>query len=124
MTDHEELSGLNRHYIRSVQESDVGWFERNLSEDFLNSNPDGSLVDRAGFLRQIAPPCPVRNLDIVHGARVRAERNSGVYLDAAPFDVSGDHLHLLLETTWGDRGTIRTYRVTFDPRNRDRPPPR
>jgi len=64
MTDHEELSGLNRHYIRSVQESDVGWFERNLSEDFLNSNPDGSLVDRAGFLRQIAPPCPVSNLDI------------------------------------------------------------
>ena len=64
MTDLEELGTLNRHYIRSVQESDVGWFERNLSEDFLNSNPDGSLADRAGFLRQIAPPCPVRNLDI------------------------------------------------------------
>jgi ketosteroid isomerase-like protein len=28
----------------------------------LNSNADGTLVDRAGFLRQIAPPCPVSNL--------------------------------------------------------------
>jgi hypothetical protein len=64
MTDLEELSDLNRHYIRSVQESDVDWFERHLSRDFLNSNPDGSLVDRAAFLRQIAPPCPVSNLAI------------------------------------------------------------
>ena len=62
MTDQQALEELNRHYIRSVQESDVAWFERNLSPDFLNSNPDGTLVDRAGFLRQIAPPCPVRNL--------------------------------------------------------------
>ena len=27
--------------------------------DFLNGNADGSLVDRAGFLAQIAQPCPV-----------------------------------------------------------------
>src|SRR5712691_2091767 len=31
----------------------------NLAEDFLNSNVDGSLVDRAGFLAQMARPCPV-----------------------------------------------------------------
>lgn len=58
----ESLRELNRHYIRSVQESDVRWFEANLAEDFMNSNPDGTLVDRAGFLRQIAPRCPVSNL--------------------------------------------------------------
>ena len=58
----ETLQELNRNYIRSVQESDVRWFEANLADDFLNSNPDGTLVDRAGFLRQIAPPCPVSNL--------------------------------------------------------------
>jgi len=58
----ETLQELNRNYIRAVQESDVRWFEANLADDFLNSNPDGTLVDRAGFLRQIAPPCPVSNL--------------------------------------------------------------
>ncbi len=62
--DRQALEELNRHYIRSVQESDVRWFDAHLSKDFLNSNPDGSLVDRAGFLAQIAPPCAVSNLDI------------------------------------------------------------
>ena len=38
------------------------WFEANLADDFLNSNPDGTLVDRAAFLKQIGPPCAVQNL--------------------------------------------------------------
>jgi ketosteroid isomerase-like protein len=58
------LADLNRGYIRSVATSDVGWFDANLSDDFLNSNPDCSLVDRAGFLAQIAKPAQIRNLDI------------------------------------------------------------
>jgi len=60
--DLETLQGLNANYIRAVRMSDVRWFDENLAEDFLNSNPDGSLVDRAGFLAQIARPCPVLNL--------------------------------------------------------------
>ena len=64
MDDVKTLDELNAHYIRSVRESDVRWFDANLSEDFLNTNPDGSLVDRAGFLAQIAPPCPVKDLGI------------------------------------------------------------
>jgi ketosteroid isomerase-like protein len=60
--DMDILRTLNHDYVRSVQESDVGWFDEHLSLDFLNSNPDGSLVDRAGFLAQIAPPCPVKDL--------------------------------------------------------------
>ena len=63
-SDLELLHDLNRGYIRSVATSDVGWFEANLSEDFLNSNPDGTLVDRAGFLAQIARPVQIRDLDI------------------------------------------------------------
>ena len=62
MDELDTLQGLNRNYVRSVLESDVGWFEANLAEDFLNSNPDGTLVDRMGFLKQIAAPCPVTNL--------------------------------------------------------------
>ncbi|HYR70840.1 MAG TPA: hypothetical protein VEP12_05590 [Candidatus Acidoferrum sp.] len=45
----ETLEELNRNYIRSVRMSDVRWFDQKLAEDFLNSNADGSLVDRAGF---------------------------------------------------------------------------
>jgi ketosteroid isomerase-like protein len=56
------LEELNDGYMRSVQMSDVRWFEENLAEDFLNSNPDGSLVDREGFLKQIARPATISNL--------------------------------------------------------------
>jgi ketosteroid isomerase-like protein len=58
----ETLEALNHAYVRSVQVSDVAWFEEHLSEDFLNSNPDCSLVDRAGFLAQVGQPCPVSGL--------------------------------------------------------------
>jgi ketosteroid isomerase-like protein len=58
----EILQDLNRGYIRSVQACDVHWFEEHLAEDFLNSNPDGSLVDRRGFLAQIARPTAISNL--------------------------------------------------------------
>ena len=62
MSDHETLTALNRDYIASVQHSDVKRFQEILSDDFLNTNPDGSLVDKAGFLRQIAPPARIRDL--------------------------------------------------------------
>ena len=60
--DLETLRHLNAGYIRSVQTSDVGWFDEHLAKDFVNGNPDGSLLDRAGFLAQIGRPCPVSDL--------------------------------------------------------------
>ncbi len=45
----EMLSALNDDYIRSVQQGDVGCFDRILAEGFLCSNPDGSLVDKRQF---------------------------------------------------------------------------
>ena len=53
-TDRETLEKLNHNYVRSVDERDTRWFEQHLAPDFMNSNPDGTLVDRAAFLRQIA----------------------------------------------------------------------
>jgi len=76
-TDLETLQQLNDGYIRSVSQSDVRWFDAHLSEDFLNSNPDGSLVDRAGFLAQIARPCPVANLAI-EDVRIRVLGDTGI----------------------------------------------
>lgn len=64
MTDLEILKGLNRDYIASVQNGDAKRFDEILAEDFLNTNPDGSLVDKAGFLKQIAPPVKIRDLAI------------------------------------------------------------
>jgi ketosteroid isomerase-like protein len=62
-TDVETLEQLNRDYITSVQTSDVRRFDAILAEDFLCSNPDGSLVDRAGFLAQTARPVTISNLE-------------------------------------------------------------
>ena len=62
MSDLETLTALNAEYIRSVQQSDAGRFDEILSDDFLNTNPDGSLVDKAGFLKQIAAPARIRDL--------------------------------------------------------------
>ena len=70
--DGQTLVQLNENYIRSVQESDVRWFEAHLSADFLNSNPDGSLVDLQGFLAQIAKPAVIRGLRC-EDVRVRLE---------------------------------------------------
>jgi ketosteroid isomerase-like protein len=61
-SDLQTLERLNLDYIRSVRESDARWFDDNLADDFLNSNPDGTLVDRAAFLKQIALPCTIGNL--------------------------------------------------------------
>lgn len=61
--DIEILEKLNASYMKAVQTSDVRWFGEHLAEDFLNSNPDGSLASRAGFLRQIARPATISNFE-------------------------------------------------------------
>ena len=61
--DLEALDRLNADYIRSVQAMDVKRFEEILADDFLCSNPDGSLVDRAAFLRQTAQPVTISGLE-------------------------------------------------------------
>ena len=62
-TDREILAQLNRDYITSVQTSDVKRFDEILADDFLCSNPDGSLVDRAAFLAQTARPVTITGLE-------------------------------------------------------------
>jgi ketosteroid isomerase-like protein len=62
-SDLDILQDLNRDYIRSVQHSDVRRFDEILADDFLCSNPDGSLIDRAAFLKQTAVPVVISNLE-------------------------------------------------------------
>jgi ketosteroid isomerase-like protein len=96
--DLDLLRQLNSGYIRSVQSSDVRWFEETLADDFVNGNPDGSLADRAQFLLQIARPCAVSDfraedvririlgeVAIIHGRTVYTkpggEAGAGRYTD-------------------------------------------
>jgi len=69
-SDLQALTALNDDYIRSVQTSDVQRFREILAEDFLCSQPDGSLIDRAQFLAQTARPVTISNLQ-AHDVNVR-----------------------------------------------------
>ena len=64
------LTALNADYIQSVQTSDVQRFRDLLAEDFLCSQPDGSLIDRAQFLELTARPVTITNLQ-AHDVNVR-----------------------------------------------------
>ena len=68
--DLDILTKLNDDYIQSVQHSDVKRFGQILAEDFLCSNPDGTLIDRKAFLQQTATPVTIRNLR-AHDVNVR-----------------------------------------------------
>jgi ketosteroid isomerase-like protein len=61
-SDIDQLTALNRDYVDSVQRGDVVRFDEILADDFLCSNPDGSLVDRPGFLEQTARPVTISGL--------------------------------------------------------------
>ena len=91
MSDQETLEGLNREYIASVQNCDVRRFDEILSDDFLNTNPDGTLVDKAGFLKQIAPPAKIKdlacsdvNVRIMGDFAIIHARTTYSYLDGRP----------------------------------------
>ena len=56
------LAELNRNYVRAVDEADRAWFDANLATDFMNTNPDGTLIGRAAFLDQIARGSMVRDI--------------------------------------------------------------
>jgi ketosteroid isomerase-like protein len=60
----EALRDLNGQYIHSVVHADVQRFRELLSDDFLCTNPDGSLVDKAQFLRQTAIPTSFTDFDV------------------------------------------------------------
>jgi ketosteroid isomerase-like protein len=61
-SDIDILTELNRDYIASVQQRDVKRFGELLADDFVCSNPDGTLIDRAQFLIQTAQPVTIAGL--------------------------------------------------------------
>lgn len=61
---------MNADYIRSVQNGDVQRFKEILSDDFLCSMADGSLIDRQRFLEITAQQVTIRNLE-AHDVKIR-----------------------------------------------------
>lgn len=68
--DVEVLPRVNADYIDAVKASNVAGFEELLADDFLCSQADGSLIDRATFLQHTAQPYAMRALE-AHDVRVR-----------------------------------------------------
>jgi ketosteroid isomerase-like protein len=68
--DLDDLTRLNTDYVDAVQNGDVKRFDEILAQDFYCSNPDKTLVDRAGFLKQTAMPVTIKNLT-AHDVKIR-----------------------------------------------------
>jgi ketosteroid isomerase-like protein len=60
----EVLRDFNSQYIHSVVHSDVARFTEILADDFLCTNPDGSLIDKPQFLTQTAVPVSFTDFDV------------------------------------------------------------
>ena len=60
--DADTLTALNRDFTESVQKGDVKRFEAILADDFMISNPDGSLFDKAEYLKLVAQPVTISGL--------------------------------------------------------------
>jgi ketosteroid isomerase-like protein len=54
MTPEEELEQLNEQYVKASLAGDVEWYRRRLAEEFVCIESDGSVLDKAAFLRQTA----------------------------------------------------------------------
>src|SRR6516165_3306877 len=68
--DLDTLTALNRDFTSSVQKGDVKRFEEILADDFMMSTPDGSLLDKAKFLKLTAQPVTISGL-VVEDVRIR-----------------------------------------------------
>ena len=68
--DLDTLTALNLDFFTSVQKGDVKRFEEILADDFMCSTPDGSLLDKAEFLKLTAQPVTMSGL-VAEDVRIR-----------------------------------------------------
>ena len=68
--DLDTLTALNRDFTSSVQKGDVKRFKEILADDFMISSPDGSLLDKAEFLKLTAQPVTISGL-VAEDVRIR-----------------------------------------------------
>ncbi len=76
-TEYETLTELNNLYIDSIVRADADQFDKILADDFLCSNPDGSIVDRTEFLRRIRASTPLRYMHL-EDVRIRTINDTAI----------------------------------------------
>ena len=81
--DQETLEALNRGYLLAAEKSDVAWYAEHLADDYRATNPDGSFVDKAGFLERIGRPPRVTSF---RAPEVAIQRVGDVALIHASFE--------------------------------------
>jgi ketosteroid isomerase-like protein len=52
--ERDTIEALNRRYLRAGEHGDVHWYGEHLADDFLSSAVDGTISDKAAFLKRIA----------------------------------------------------------------------
>ena len=92
--DLETLEALNRGYLLAAEKSDVAWYTEHLAEDYRATNPDGSFVDKAGFLARIGRRVDTENLSSFYDRLLQSD-NRGLHVDADLVDAAL-HLQLVL----------------------------
>jgi hypothetical protein len=119
----DTLLELNREYIRSVQHSDVQRFTELLAEDFLCSNPDGSLVDREHFFAQAAQPVSISNLEardvvvrIMEDFAIIHARTTYIKLDRSP---GAGRYRYLGSSQWSLARRLRARHAMLSPTHRN-----
>src|SRR5947199_10330741 len=68
--DLDTLTALNRDFVASVRKGDVKRLEEIFADDFMVSTPDGSLLDKAEFLKLTAQPVTISGL-VAEDVRIR-----------------------------------------------------
>jgi ketosteroid isomerase-like protein len=54
MSPEQQLRLLNQQYVAASLAGDVEWYRAHLADDFVCIDSDGSVLDKAAFLRQTA----------------------------------------------------------------------
>ena len=102
--DLETLLALNCDYIHSVQHGDVHRFDEILAEDFLCSNPDGSLVDKRQFLEQTARPVTISGL-VAEDVKLRVFGDVAIIHARTSYrTAAGEPRHGRYTDVWARRG--------------------
>src|SRR5919204_3395238 len=68
--DLDTLTALNRDFVASVQKGDVKRLGEIVADDFMCSTPDGSLLDKAEYLKLVAQPVTTSGL-VAEDVRIR-----------------------------------------------------
>ena len=68
--DLDTLAALNRDFVASVQKGDAKRLDEIFADDFMVSTPDGSLLNKAEYLKLVAKPSTISGL-VAEDVRIR-----------------------------------------------------